>query len=74
MRRLLLRRYEIVFTPSSVTKGVPIRQIDSKDIGSYVSVTGMVTRVSVLKPLVKVATYICKTCGYEFSQEVWLPN
>jgi DNA replication licensing factor MCM7 len=35
-----------------------------------VRVSGIVTRVSDVKPLVEVATYTCDQCGFEIYQEV----
>ena len=40
------------------------------DIGHLVTVKGMVTRISDVKPMVSVVTYTCDLCGSEIYQEV----
>ncbi|EGD80725.1 DNA replication licensing factor MCM7 [Salpingoeca rosetta] len=70
----LLRRYEVMFKPPSTQKGRSIRQVDAKDIGSLVTVEGIVTRATAVKPLMSVATYSCDACGSEVYQEVKSPN
>jgi len=66
----LLRRYEIHFIPASNTKPTQLRQIRAKDVGSFVSVRGIVTRITDVAPQVRVVTYICHLCGYESYQPV----
>eukprot|EP00043_Microstomoeca_roanoka_P006815 m.66197 g.66197 ORF g.66197 m.66197 type:complete len:728 (-) comp13580_c1_seq2:66-2249(-) len=70
----LLRRYTVVFRPPFTQKARSIRQVDAKDIGSLVTVEGIVTRATAVKPLVTVATYSCDSCTTETYQEVMGPN
>lgn len=45
-----------------------MREIRAQQIGSLVSIRGIVTRASDVKPLMKVAVYACDACGYEVYQ------
>ncbi len=42
-----------------------MREIKSHSIGGLVSVKGIVTRASDVKPCMQVAVYACDVCGYE---------
>lgn len=66
----LLRRYEIHLTPLSSTKYSSMRQIRAGEIGSLVSLRGIITRVTDVAPLIRVVTYICTVCGFESYQSV----
>jgi len=66
----LLRRYELHFKPLSTAKALPLREIRARHVGSLVTVKGIVTRMSDVRPLMRVATYVCDVCGYEIYQEV----
>ncbi|KAF9764206.1 DNA replication licensing factor MCM7 [Nosema granulosis] len=66
----LLRTYYINLIPRSTSRILSARQIKSEQIGSLVRVSGVVTKVSQVKPNVKVATYICESCGSEIYQQV----
>ena len=76
----LLRRYEVQLRARSPARApfdrqkelqpVPLRKVTAKHIGKLVTVRGIVTRVTDVKPLISVATYTCDTCGYEIYQEV----
>jgi len=66
----LLRRYEIVIKPSPKSKIKSVREINASYIGSLVTLKGMVTRVSEVKPKIIVATYTCDNCPFETYQEV----
>lgn len=66
----LLRRYEVSILPPADLPPRKIREIRAADIGSLVVVSGMVTRVSDVKPQVRVVTYACEVCGSEMFQEV----
>jgi DNA replication licensing factor MCM7 len=48
----LRRRYEVKFKPRSDEKNVPIRKVLSDQIGSLITVRGIVTRVTDVKPQV----------------------
>lgn len=66
----LTRRYEIHIIPSSTAKPTPLRQVKAGLVGSFVSVRGIVTRVTDVAPQVKVVAYLCETCAYESYQPV----
>ncbi|AFN83691.1 DNA replication licensing factor Mcm7 [Encephalitozoon romaleae SJ-2008] len=66
----LLRRYSLVLKPRRNTKVYSVRELRSMHIGSLVRVSGIVTKVSQVKPSIKVATYICENCGAETYQQV----
>jgi len=73
----LVRRYEVRLIPPSLGesggfKPLPLREVKAEQIGALVRVSGIVTRVSDVKPLVEVATYTCDQCGFEIYQEVGL--
>eukprot|EP00605_Chrysophyceae_sp_TOSAG23-4_P001942 GSChrysophyteH1.ASY1.ANO1.2152.1 assembled CDS len=57
--------------PSFITK-LPrkLRDVRASDIGSLVTVKGMVTRANDVKPQIVGCTYICDTCGSELYQPV----
>lgn len=72
----LTRRYNLYFHPttSATTKGpskaLAVREVKGDHLGSLITVRGIVTRVSDVKPAVQVNAYTCETCGYEVFQEV----
>ncbi|CCI47748.1 unnamed protein product [Albugo candida] len=68
--RALMRRFEIHLVPGIKLKSVAIRHVKARHVGSLVRITGMVTRVSNVKPLLTVATYTCEICAFEVYQEV----
>jgi DNA replication licensing factor MCM7 len=42
-----------------------MREVKSMNIGSLVTVKGIVTRASDVKPCMKVAVFACDACGFE---------
>lgn len=65
----LLRNFTVNLIPRNIQiKGV--RDIGAEDIGSLVKTRGIITRVTQVKPCVKVVTYICESCGTEIYQTV----
>ncbi|KAA8493633.1 DNA replication licensing factor MCM7 [Porphyridium purpureum] len=67
----LTRRFQVLFIPPTAQgKPLSLRQIRADDIGKLVTFTGVVTRVSEVKPKVVVAGFSCDTCGSEVYQEV----
>jgi len=66
----LLRRFEVRVVPRSEYKPLPLRGIKAEHVGKLVMVKGIVTRVTDVKPLVKVVTYTCDACGHEVYQTV----
>ncbi|KAI4292567.1 DNA replication licensing factor MCM7 [Pancytospora philotis] len=76
----LLRNYTINFRPlarqlardaaPAALEVLPLRRVGSEHIGALVTVRGIVTRVSMAKPAMRVAAYICESCGSETYQQV----
>ncbi|XP_059099226.1 DNA replication licensing factor mcm7-like [Tigriopus californicus] len=66
----LMRRYEVTFKNGSQEKATPIRQVKAECIGKLVTVKGVVTRATEVKPMMQVATYTCDQCGAETYQPI----
>ncbi|XBW35925.1 hypothetical protein QEN19_001497 [Hanseniaspora menglaensis] len=72
----LLRRYDLYFKPltndptHSTSKPLSVRQVKGEKIGNLVTVRGIVTRISEVKPNVDVNAYFCDKCDAEVFQEV----
>ncbi|XP_049887432.1 DNA replication licensing factor Mcm7 [Pectinophora gossypiella] len=66
----LIRRFEVYFKDMSNSKTMPIREVKAEHIGKLVTVRGIVTRCTDVKPLLVVATYSCSACGAETYQPV----
>ncbi|CAL9737248.1 DNA replication licensing factor Mcm7p [Monosporozyma servazzii] len=81
----LTRRYFVYFKPLSargvyrygssgkkvqMMKPLSVRQVKGDFLGKLITVRGIVTRVSDVKPAVTVIAYTCDQCGYEVFQEV----
>ncbi|XP_039198390.1 DNA replication licensing factor MCM7 [Crotalus tigris] len=66
----LLRRFELYFKAPSSAKPRVIREVKAEAIGKLVTVRGIVTRVSEVKPRMVVATYSCDQCGAETYQPI----
>lgn len=74
----LLRRYSLYFKPpTEALEGAPttgksfrVRDLKGAQIGHLLTVQGIVTRVSDVKPSVKINAYTCDKCGHEIFQEV----
>lgn len=47
-----------------------MREIKAESIGKLVTISGIITRCSDVKPLASVATYVCDKCGAETYQPV----
>ncbi|KAJ2391783.1 DNA replication licensing factor MCM7, partial [Coemansia sp. RSA 2559] len=67
---ILTRRYTVKFVPRSAQKAQAVREIGASQIGRLVTVRGIVTRVSDVRPSMVVAAYLCDACGCEVFQEV----
>lgn len=61
---------ELYFKAPAGTKARVIREVKADSIGKLVTVRGIVTRVSEVKPRMVVATYSCDQCGAETYQPV----
>ncbi|KAK5107813.1 hypothetical protein LTR62_000627 [Meristemomyces frigidus] len=74
----LTRRYTLNFkpiTPSGSsserdTKAMAVRQVRGEHLGQLITVRGITTRVSDVKPSVLVNAYSCDRCGHEIFQPV----
>ncbi|KAI8358630.1 DNA helicase and DNA replication licensing factor [Mortierella sp. GBAus27b] len=66
----LTRRYQVVFKPPTNQKALSVREIKAEYLGKLVTLQGIVTRVTAVKPYVEVAAYTCESCGSENFQEV----
>ncbi|XP_076892973.1 DNA replication licensing factor MCM7-like [Bidens hawaiensis] len=64
------RFYEVYIRASSKGQPFTIREVRASNIGQLVKISGIVTRCSDVKPLMKVAVYTCEECGFEIYQEV----
>jgi DNA replication licensing factor MCM7 len=51
-------------------KLLPLRTVNSDFIGALVSVRGIVTRTSDIKPCMTCCSYICDVCGFELYQTI----
>jgi DNA replication licensing factor MCM7 len=66
----LLRNYSLLLRARRNSRVCAVREVKADDIGSLLRVAGVVTKVSQIKPLAKVATYVCESCGAETYQQV----
>ena len=74
----LTRRYTLSFKPvapsgSSAEKGskaLAVRQVRGEHLGHLITVRGIATRVSDVKPSIQVNAYTCDRCGCEIFQPV----
>ncbi|KAJ2746619.1 DNA replication licensing factor MCM7 [Coemansia sp. BCRC 34301] len=67
---ILTRRYSVRFVPRTLQAAQAVRDIGASQIGHLVTVRGIVTRVSDIRPAMVVAAYLCDACGCEVFQEV----
>ena len=76
----LMRRYEIYFHPARneenlvVETAISVRSVKAGMIGKLVTIKGIVTRTTEVKPMITVATYTCDQCGSETYQPVSGPS
>ncbi|XP_060627734.2 DNA replication licensing factor MCM7 [Anolis sagrei] len=70
----LMRRFELYFKAPSGMKPRVIREVKADCIGKLVTVRGIVTRASEVKPRMVVATYSCDRCGAETYQPILAPT
>ncbi|EME80319.1 uncharacterized protein MYCFIDRAFT_56719 [Pseudocercospora fijiensis CIRAD86] len=74
----LTRRYTLNFKPitpsgSSSQKGgkaLAVRQVRGEHLGHLITIRGIATRVSDVKPSVQVNAYSCDRCGHEIFQPI----
>ena len=72
---MLTRRYQVYFKPltpsgDSGKKALAVRNVRGSHLGHLITVRGIATRVSDVKPTVLVNAYTCDRCGCEIFQEV----
>lgn len=75
----LTRRYCLYIKPPSEKSEMPVKALAVRDmkaeyIGNLITIRGIVTRVSDVKPSVQVNAYRCDKCGAENFQEVKSKN
>jgi DNA replication licensing factor MCM7 len=63
----LTRNYQLVIVPGEFGKKnvTKLREVRAQQIGSLVTIRGIVTRASDVKPCIQVATSACDICGNE---------
>lgn len=75
----LTRRYTLCFKPllnsvrhpaESEKDALSVREVKSTHLGKLITLRGITTRVSEVKPVVVVTAYTCDRCGNEVFQEV----
>lgn len=66
----LLRRYNLYFQPLRSDVAMAVRDVKGIHLGKLITVRGIVTRVSEVKPLLLVNAYTCDVCGAETFQDV----
>lgn len=60
----------LFFKPLMSDIALPVREVKGSFLGRLITVRGIVTRVSEVKPLLLVNAYTCDTCGSETFQDV----
>lgn len=65
----LVRKAELSFKPITMAS-TPIRDVRADHIGKLVTVRGIVTRTTDVKPKITIVTYTCDQCGCESFQPV----
>lgn len=71
---VVTRTYETLIIPRPGEKAIKLRDVRAEQIGRLVTVSGIVTRVTEVKPRVAAAVYHCVSCGYEVYQPVMGKN
>ena len=74
----LTRRYTLTFKPITLSasssdrfqKALAVRNVRGEHLGRLITIRGIVTRVSDVKPAVQVNAYTCDRCGCEIFQPV----
>ncbi|KAJ3099027.1 Mcm2-7 hexameric complex component [Phlyctochytrium planicorne] len=67
---ILTRRYHLTFKPRGKQKAMTVRDIKGPLVGRLLTIKGIVTRVSNVKPQVAVMGLSCDRCGYEHFQVI----
>ncbi|KIW51281.1 hypothetical protein PV05_10019 [Exophiala xenobiotica] len=76
----LTRRYTLNFKPITSTgsdkakKTLAVRQVRGEHLGHLITVRGITTRVSDVKPSIRIQAYTCDRCGCEIFQPITSKN
>ncbi|KDQ17909.1 hypothetical protein BOTBODRAFT_52737 [Botryobasidium botryosum FD-172 SS1] len=68
--KTLLRRYNLYFKPLRSEHAMAVREVRGAHLGRLITVRGIVTRVSEVKPLLLVNAYTCDSCGSEIFEDI----
>ena len=60
----------LYFKPLSTDGPIAVRQVKGVLLGRLITIRGIVTRVSEVKPLLQVNAYTCDVCGSETFQDI----
>jgi DNA replication licensing factor MCM7 len=60
----------LYFQPLLSDVAMAVRDVKGANLGKLITVRGIVTRVSEVKPLLLVNAYTCDSCGSEIFQEI----
>lgn len=60
----------LYFRPLRNSQPLAVREVKGQHLGRLITVRGIVTRVSEVKPLLQVSAFSCDSCGCEVFQEV----
>jgi DNA replication licensing factor MCM7 len=60
----------LYFEPLESDVAIAVRDVKGNHLGKLITVRGIVTRVSEIKPLLQVNAYTCDVCGSETFQEI----
>ncbi|XP_074604581.1 minichromosome maintenance 7 [Brevipalpus obovatus] len=66
----LMRKFEVYFKAPTSQRPVSVREIKAQHIGKLVTVKGIITRCTDVRPMITVATYTCDKCGNEAYQPI----
>lgn len=64
------RRSSLYFKPLKSDVALAVRDVRGSNLGQLITVRGIVTRVSEVKPLLQVNAYTCEVCGSETFQDI----
>lgn len=60
----------LYFKPLKSDEAIAVREVKGSSLGKLITVRGIVTRVSEVKPLLQVSAYTCEVCGAETFMEI----
>lgn len=67
---LILTNSEVYFKNKDSEEHLSVREVKAENIGRLITVKGIVTRCTEVKPMLVVATYTCDQCSSETYQPV----